>query len=45
MRALYGERRQILIDAITSRFRDTLPVMRDEAVVERRLKADTVQVA
>jgi GntR family transcriptional regulator / MocR family aminotransferase len=31
MRALYGERRQILIDAITSRFGDTLPVMGDEA--------------
>ncbi|MEX3933591.1 PLP-dependent aminotransferase family protein [Paraburkholderia phymatum] len=31
MRALYGERRQILIDAITARFGDTLPVMGDEA--------------
>jgi len=31
MRALYGERRQILIDAITSRFGDDLPVMGDEA--------------
>ncbi|MBN3767219.1 PLP-dependent aminotransferase family protein [Burkholderia sp. Ac-20365] len=31
MRALYGERRQILIDAITSRFGDALPVMGDEA--------------
>jgi GntR family transcriptional regulator / MocR family aminotransferase len=31
MRALYGERRQILIDAITSRFGDTLTVMGDEA--------------
>ncbi len=31
MRALYGERRQILIDAIHSRFGDTLPVMGDEA--------------
>jgi GntR family transcriptional regulator/MocR family aminotransferase len=31
MRALYGERRQILIDAITAQFGDTLPVMGDEA--------------
>ncbi|MEZ0600660.1 PLP-dependent aminotransferase family protein [Paraburkholderia sp. IW21] len=31
MRALYGERRQILIDAITARFGDELPVMGDEA--------------
>ncbi|CAB3755211.1 PLP-dependent aminotransferase family protein [Paraburkholderia humisilvae] len=31
MRALYGERRQILIDAITARFGDMLPVMGDEA--------------
>jgi len=31
MRALYGERRQILIDAITARFGDALPVMGDEA--------------
>jgi GntR family transcriptional regulator / MocR family aminotransferase len=31
MRALYGERRQILIDAITSHFGDALPVMGDEA--------------
>lgn len=31
MRALYGERRQMLIDAITSRFGDALPVMGDEA--------------
>jgi GntR family transcriptional regulator/MocR family aminotransferase len=31
MRALYGERRQMLIDAITARFGDTLPVMGDEA--------------
>ena len=31
MRALYGERRQILIDAIASRFGDSLPVMGDEA--------------
>ncbi|MGN6085115.1 MocR-like pyridoxine biosynthesis transcription factor PdxR [Trinickia sp.] len=31
MRALYGERRQILIDAIHSRFGNTLPVMGDEA--------------
>jgi GntR family transcriptional regulator/MocR family aminotransferase len=31
MRALYGERRQILIDAITTHFGDTLPVMGDEA--------------
>lgn len=28
---MYGERRQILIDAITSRFGDALPVMGDEA--------------
>jgi GntR family transcriptional regulator/MocR family aminotransferase len=31
MRTLYGERRQMLIDAIASRFGDTLPVMGDEA--------------
>ncbi|WP_183156600.1 MocR-like pyridoxine biosynthesis transcription factor PdxR [Burkholderia pseudomallei] len=31
MRALYGERRQLLIDAIHSRFGDALPVMGDEA--------------
>ncbi|RDV00846.1 PLP-dependent aminotransferase family protein [Trinickia dinghuensis] len=31
MRALYGERRQILIDAVTSRFGNALPVMGDEA--------------
>lgn len=31
MRALYGERRQLLIDAIRARFGDTLPVMGDEA--------------
>jgi len=31
MRSLYGERRQILIDAITARFGDALPVMGDEA--------------
>ncbi|MBB4512857.1 MocR-like pyridoxine biosynthesis transcription factor PdxR [Paraburkholderia fungorum] len=31
MRALYGERRQILIDAITARFGNELPVMGDEA--------------
>jgi GntR family transcriptional regulator / MocR family aminotransferase len=31
MRALYGERRQILIDAIASRVGDSLPVMGDEA--------------
>ncbi len=31
MRALYGERRQILIDAITARFGSELPVMGDEA--------------
>jgi GntR family transcriptional regulator/MocR family aminotransferase len=31
MRTLYGERREMLIDAITSRFGDTLPVMGDEA--------------
>lgn len=31
MRALYGERRQMLIDAIDSRFGDALPVMGDEA--------------
>lgn len=31
MRALYGERRQILIDAIHSRFGNALPVMGDEA--------------
>jgi GntR family transcriptional regulator / MocR family aminotransferase len=31
MRALYGERRQILIDTITARFGDALPVMGDEA--------------
>jgi GntR family transcriptional regulator/MocR family aminotransferase len=31
MRALYGERRQILIDAITARFGTELPVMGDEA--------------
>jgi GntR family transcriptional regulator/MocR family aminotransferase len=31
MRALYGERRQMLIDAITARFGDALPVMGDEA--------------
>ncbi|RKP48238.1 PLP-dependent aminotransferase family protein [Trinickia fusca] len=31
MRALYGERRQILIDAIAARFGDSLPVMGDEA--------------
>ncbi|CAB3772026.1 MocR-like pyridoxine biosynthesis transcription factor PdxR [Paraburkholderia solisilvae] len=31
MRALYGERRQMLIDAITARFGNALPVMGDEA--------------
>ncbi|WEY41966.1 aminotransferase class I/II-fold pyridoxal phosphate-dependent enzyme [Paraburkholderia sp. SUR17] len=31
MRALYGERRQMLIDAITRHFGDALPVMGDEA--------------
>jgi len=31
MRALYGERRQIMIDAITARFGTELPVMGDEA--------------
>jgi GntR family transcriptional regulator/MocR family aminotransferase len=31
MRALYGERRQLLIDAITARFGSLLPVMGDEA--------------
>jgi GntR family transcriptional regulator / MocR family aminotransferase len=31
MRALYGERRQLLIDAITARFGQALPVMGDEA--------------
>ncbi|WP_233837249.1 MocR-like pyridoxine biosynthesis transcription factor PdxR [Paraburkholderia sp. ZP32-5] len=31
MRALYGERRQMLIDAITARFGSELPVMGDEA--------------
>ncbi|MDQ7978488.1 PLP-dependent aminotransferase family protein [Paraburkholderia sp. SARCC-3016] len=31
MRALYGERRQMLIDAITARFGNSLPVMGDEA--------------
>ncbi|HEF4732335.1 PLP-dependent aminotransferase family protein [Burkholderia multivorans] len=31
MRTLYGERRQLLIDAIRARFGDTLPVMGDEA--------------
>ena len=31
MRALYGERRQLLIDAITERFGNALPVMGDEA--------------
>ncbi len=31
MRTLYGERRQILIDAIHARFGDALPVMGDEA--------------
>ncbi|QCP50739.1 PLP-dependent aminotransferase family protein [Trinickia violacea] len=31
MRALYGERRQILIDAITAHFGTELPVMGDEA--------------
>lgn len=31
MRTLYGERRQLLIDAIASRFGDALPVMGDEA--------------
>lgn len=31
MRALYGERREILIDAITARFGNALPVMGDEA--------------
>ncbi|AOJ05188.1 DNA-binding protein [Burkholderia mayonis] len=31
MRALYGERRQLLIDAIHARFGDALPVMGDEA--------------
>jgi GntR family transcriptional regulator / MocR family aminotransferase len=31
MRALYGERRQILIDAITARFGNELPVIGDEA--------------
>ncbi|QYD72408.1 PLP-dependent aminotransferase family protein [Paraburkholderia edwinii] len=30
MRALYGERRQMLIDAITARFGDSLPVMGNE---------------
>jgi GntR family transcriptional regulator / MocR family aminotransferase len=30
MRALYGERRQMLIDAITARFGDALPVMGNE---------------
>ena len=31
MRALYGERRALLIDAIRARFGDSLPVMGDEA--------------
>jgi len=31
MRTLYGERRQLLIDAIHARFGDALPVMGDEA--------------
>ncbi|SDE19632.1 GntR family transcriptional regulator / MocR family aminotransferase [Paraburkholderia lycopersici] len=31
MRMLYGERRQLLIDAVTSHFGDALPVMGDEA--------------
>ncbi|TDV09305.1 PLP-dependent aminotransferase family protein [Paraburkholderia caballeronis] len=31
MRALYGERRQLLIDAVTQHFGDALPVMGDEA--------------
>ncbi len=31
MRALYGERRQLLIDAIHARFGEALPVMGDEA--------------
>ncbi|MFX1674573.1 PLP-dependent aminotransferase family protein [Paraburkholderia sp. A2WS-5] len=31
MRTLYGERRQLLIDAVTQRFGDALPVMGDEA--------------
>jgi GntR family transcriptional regulator / MocR family aminotransferase len=31
MRALYGERRQMLIDAITARFGDSLPVMGEQA--------------
>jgi GntR family transcriptional regulator/MocR family aminotransferase len=31
MRTLYGERRQLLIDAITAHFGDTLEVMGDEA--------------
>jgi GntR family transcriptional regulator / MocR family aminotransferase len=31
MRTLYGERRQMLIDAITARFGDSLPVMGEEA--------------
>jgi GntR family transcriptional regulator/MocR family aminotransferase len=31
MRTLYGERRQLLIDAITTHFGDTLDVMGDEA--------------
>ncbi|QGZ63709.1 MocR-like pyridoxine biosynthesis transcription factor PdxR [Paraburkholderia acidisoli] len=31
MRTLYGERRQLLIDAVTQHFGDALPVMGDEA--------------
>ena len=31
MRTLYGERRQLMIDAIRARFGDALPVMGDEA--------------
>ena len=31
MRTLYGERRQLLIDAIRARFGEALPVMGDEA--------------
>ncbi|HEY4804849.1 MAG TPA: PLP-dependent aminotransferase family protein, partial [Paraburkholderia sp.] len=31
MRTLYGERRQLLIDAVTRHFGDALPVMGDEA--------------
>lgn len=31
MRTLYGERRQLMIDAIRTRFGDALPVMGDEA--------------